>query len=292
MKARACWPVLLAPGTCSRAKWRWRRRASCSATRSLGQMETPDAPDGSPLAPLAVVVLAWQRSGSPWQRHAGIRWLHAPLSSRSSLRQAIERVPILALGQLTPVLADAWVCSARGQGRGLRTCHCLARSSWHVWPGRGSGRPKARFWLVGAGLSLSWSPRRPPGPQSGLRRDSAWHRACDFFRPCLQGPPTSRWSRAVAFALVVFNLALATRRASAQVPHDARCRRHDGGRSTRASRATRPSKARRSSWCGPAFEPAVYFSWAKRDADGIRDPAERESSPPASVTCRSPGWTR
>jgi hypothetical protein len=227
------------------------------------------------LWPHAVVVLAWQALwlalGNGTQASGG--YTHPLVEPLVFAAKMIERVPILAFGQLTPVLADAW---GMFPPAGRAVVFALAIAALVIvarvaWPRLGAD-PRARFWLIGAGLSLLVISTTAPQDRNlvfvgfGVAPALAM-----LFSAMLEDPPTLRWPRVVAFALAVFNLALAP----VELPLKCLMMRAAEGMMAPVDESIPRDPAVSDKtlvvvWT--AFEPAVYFSWTKRDADGIPRP--------------------
>jgi hypothetical protein len=142
-----------------------------------------------------------------------------------------------------------------------------------AWPRIGAD-PKARFWLVGAGLSLLMICATSPQDRNlvfvgfGVAPALAM-----LFADLVENPPAPRWPRFVVGALAVFNLGLAP----VLLPLKCLMMRAAEGMMAPVNE-TIPRDAAVSDktlivvWI--AFEPAVYFSWTKRDAETIPRPGK------------------
>lgn len=229
------------------------------------------------LAPYAAVVIAWQAAwfalGNGTQ--ASGSYTNPLVEPLSYAAKVIERAPIFSLGQLTPILADAWsMLSPAGRvAVYVLAIAVLAIVARVAWPRLGA-QPQGRFWLVGAGISLLLICATGPQDRNlvfvgfGVAPALAM-----LFAALVDDPPAARWPRLVGGALAVFNLALAP----AQLPLKCLMMRAAEGMMAPVN-ASIPRDAAASgktlvvAWM--AFDPAVYFSWTKRDAEGTPRPGK------------------
>jgi hypothetical protein len=229
------------------------------------------------LAPYVVVVVAWQ---AVWfalgnGAQASGSYTNPLVEPFTYAVKLIERAPIFSLGQLTPVLADAWsMLSPAGRGAvyvlAVAVIGIVARVAWP----RLGAQPQARFWLVGAGISLLLICATGPQDRNLVFVGFGVAPALAMLFAALVGdPPASRWPRFVVGALAAFNLAMAP----AQLPLKCLMMRAAEGMMAPVNEsiprdAAVSAKTLVVAWM--AFDPAVYFSWTKRDAEGIPRPGK------------------
>ncbi len=227
------------------------------------------------LAPFALVGVAWQAFyfafGYGTQASGG--YTHPLLEPVAYGTNLLQRAPVLSLGQLTPIPSDAFgMFPPAGKLMvillAVATLGIVARVSWP----RLAPDPRARFLLIGAGLSLLLISATGPQDRNlvfvGVGVAPA---LAVVVASMVRDPSRSRWPGFVVGALAVFNLVLAPLQlplksvmmlAAEQMmaPVDRSIPRN----------ADVTGRTLVVPWM--AFEPAVYFSWYKRDFEGAPKP--------------------
>ncbi len=230
------------------------------------------------LWPYGLVVVAWQVlyvAGDFGVAASGA--YQNPLSEPLAFAaRVLERAPIYALAQLTPVESMFWGMLPTG---GRIVIYLLALAVVAVvgrvaWP-RLTGHAQARFWLGGAGLSLVFICASAPWDRHLVFVGLGAAPALSMLLTALaDSPALGRWSRVVAGTLVVFNLGLAPLllplksltilgmsiampSPDASIPRDPALVSH---------------KTLVIPWL--AFEAPLWFTWSMRDAQGIARPTQ------------------
>lgn len=237
------------------------------------------------LTPYLLIVIVWQAlcvAGGYGVEASGsyVHPLYEPLAYGAKL---LERAPILALGQLTPIAADFWafyplVAKIVVFLLAVAVLVVVARIAWP----RLKTNPQACFWLTGAALALAPICAAGPGDRNlvfvgfGISAALAIVFAGeqnDPTKPPTITPRNTRWPRFVIGSLIVFNLTLAplmlplkclanfnmdTMRAGTDdsVPQNAAIAHNT------LVVVSAPSEA------------GVFFSWAHRDAKQIPKPGK------------------
>jgi hypothetical protein len=229
------------------------------------------------LLPYLLVVVVWQviYSVAGYGVEASgsyLNPLHEPLSFVAKL---FERAPILAFAQLTPFAGDFWGMypPAVKIAVFVLALAMLVIVTRIAWP-RLAADPRFRFWLIGAGLSLTLICATGPQDRNLVFVGFGAAPALALvFASLVDNPPVKRWPRFVVGALAVFNLALAPLLLPAKsltilglqgmlMPVDKSIPRD-------------PAVVHKTlvvAWI--AFEPSVYFSWVLRDDEGIPRPGK------------------
>jgi len=230
------------------------------------------------LWPYVAVVVAWQAvyvAGGFGVAASGAYQnpLTEPLAFAA---RVLERAPVYALAQLTPVESMFWGMLPTG---GRIAIYLLALAvvglvAWVAWP-RLAGHPQARFWLGGAAFSLVFICASAPWDRHLLFVGLGAAPALAMLLAALAGSPAPRRGpRAVASALVLFNLVLAPLllplksltilgmsvampSPDADIPRDPAIVSH---------------KTLVIPWL--AFEAPLWFTWSMRDAQGVAKPAQ------------------
>jgi hypothetical protein len=166
------------------------------------------------LLPYLLIVVAWKAvyfAGGYGVKAPGFHYVHPLREPLAYAVQLIEGAPLLILGQLTPLAADFGglyppVVKVAVLLLAIALPVLVARIAWR----RLAAEPQARFWLIGAGLSLL--PACASGPTDsnlvfvGLGAAPALAILLASF---VDQPPAARWPRLLVATLAVFNLALA-----------------------------------------------------------------------------------
>jgi hypothetical protein len=165
------------------------------------------------LAPYLTVVAGWQAvyAAGGYGAKATVAYIHPLAEPFAYAMKLLEIAPIVSLGQLTPIMSDFWGIYpfALKVAMFLLAAAVLVIVGRVAWP-RFADRPLARFWLIGAGLSLL--PIATSGPMDcnlvflgfGVAPALAM-----LFANALDNPPSLRWTRFVVATLAVCNLAIA-----------------------------------------------------------------------------------
>jgi hypothetical protein len=229
------------------------------------------------LAPYALIVVAWQAFyfAFGYGTQASGSYTHPLLEPLSYAMKVLQRAPILSLGQLTPVLSDAFgMFPPAGKAAvfllAVATVVVVARVAWP----RLAPDPQARFWLIGAGLSLLLICATGPQDRNLVFVGFGVAPALAVvIASMVRDPPVSRWPRFVAGALAVFNLVLAPLQLPLKCVMMLAAERMMAAVDKTIPRdAGVAGKTLVVPWM--AFEPAVYFSWYKRDFEGAHKPGK------------------
>lgn len=227
------------------------------------------------LAPYALIVAAWQAFylalGYGTQASGG--YTHPWVEPLAYGLKLLERAPILSLGQLTPMLADAWgmyspVAKLVVFSLAVAVILIVAQASWP----RLAHASHSRFWLLGAGLSLLLISATGPQDRNlvfvGIGVVPA---LAMVFASMVDDPLVSRWPRFVVGALAVFNLMLAPLMLPPKCLMMLAAQRMMAPVDQTIPRdADVAGKTLVAVWM--AFEPAVYYSWYKRDSEAVPKP--------------------
>jgi hypothetical protein len=165
------------------------------------------------LAPYLTVVVVWQAlyAAGGYGAKATVAYVHPLSEPLTYALRLLEIAPAVSLGQLTPMMSDLWGIYPLPikVAMFLLAAAVLVVIGRVAWP-RLTDQPLARFWLIGAGLSLF--PLATSGPMDcnlvffgfGVAPALAM-----VLVKALDNPPTSRWSRFVVATLALCNLAIA-----------------------------------------------------------------------------------
>lgn len=159
------------------------------------------------------VVVVWQAvyAAGGYGAKATVAYVHPLAEPFAYAMKLFETAPIVSLGQLTPIMSDFWGIypPAIKVAMSLFAVAVLVVVGRIAWP-RFADKPLARFWLIGAGLSLL--PIATSGPMDCnlvfLGFGAAPPLAMVFVN-AVDNPPSLRWSRFVVATLAVCNLAIA-----------------------------------------------------------------------------------
>lgn len=242
---------------------------------ALSLEREPIARRFAPLAPYLLVVIGWQTIY--WATGYGVEAsgsyvhpLHEPLSYLAKL---IERAPILALGQLTPIAADFWLfyppkAKAVVLVIALSLLVAVARIGWP----RLAPDPQLRFWLIGAGLALLPIAAAGPGDRNlVLVGIGAAPALAMLLVSIVDEAPSARGTRWIVGALAVFNLALAPLMLPLKCL--ANFNMDQMRAQTDASVPRDPTITERALVVmSVGSEGSVFFAWSCRDAEGIPRP--------------------
>jgi hypothetical protein len=227
------------------------------------------------LAPYVLVVVAWQvaYSTGAYGVSGSSVYLHPLQEPVAYFAKLLERAPILALGQLTPIGADFWgLYPPTGKAivllLALAVLIAVGRVSWV----RGADDPGFRFWVVGAGLALL-----PISAMGAADRNLVFvgvgvaPALAVVFARAAERPPTSRTARMVVGTLVVFNLALAP--LLLPVKSLTMLGMHQMIAPTEES-VPRDATVRERTLVVVALpsEGPLYYTWARREAEGTSKP--------------------
>jgi len=165
------------------------------------------------LAPYFIVVVVWQAvyAAGGYGAKATVAYVHPLAEPFAYAMKLFETAPIVSLGQLTPIMSDFWGIypPAIKVAMFLLAVAVLVIVGRIAWP-RFADEPLARFWLIGAGLSLL--PVATSGPMDCnlvfLGFGAAPALAMVLVN-AVDNPPSLRWSRFVVATLAVCNLAIA-----------------------------------------------------------------------------------
>lgn len=227
------------------------------------------------LAPYFLVVVVWQVAyyAGAYGVESSRGYIHPFSKPLAFAERLLTNVPILSLGQLTPIDSFFWgLYPPAGKVAvyllALAVLVVIARIAWP----RLKSNPQVRFWLIGAGLSMV--PLAATGPTDGNLVFVGFGVApalAMLFMHLIEKPSSVGWSRFVVVTLVIFNLAIAPLllpakslmirgmgfglpRADASIPRD-------------------PSVTRKTLvvvWS--LLEASVYVSWNRRYAEAIPAP--------------------
>jgi hypothetical protein len=229
------------------------------------------------LAPYLLVVVLWQAaySAGGYGTQASGSYLHPLQEPLAYAAKLIERAPILSLGQLTPIASDPWMFYPRAVKVAvfLVALAVLVLVARIARPGL-APNPQARFWLVGAGLSLLPISAAFPGDRDLVFVGFGVAPALALvFSGSVENPPASRWPRFVIGALVVFNLALAPLTLPAKCLTTSSMKYVLGRTDESIPRDSAVSrKTLVAVWV--ASEASLGFNWRERDAAGIPKPGK------------------
>lgn len=165
------------------------------------------------LAPYCIVVVLWHAvyAAGGYGAKATVAYVHPLTEPFTYVSRLFESAPIVSLGQLTPIMSDLWGIypPILKVVMLLLALAVLVIVGWIAWP-RFADKPLARFWLIGAGLSLL--PIATSGPMDcnlvflGL---GAAPSLAMLFVHAVDNPPSSRGPRFAVATLAVCNLAIA-----------------------------------------------------------------------------------
>ena len=165
------------------------------------------------LIPYVLIVVVWQIAyfAGGYGAKATVGYVHPLADPLAYATRLLESAPILSLGQLTPIDSFFWGIypAAAKVAVFLLALAVLVIVARVAWP-RFADKPQARFWLIGAGLSLL--PIAATGPSDenlvfvgfGVAPALAM-----VFVNVVEHPPALRWPRFVVATLAVCNLAIA-----------------------------------------------------------------------------------
>ncbi len=229
------------------------------------------------LAPYLTVVVVWQAlyAAGGYGAKATVAYVHPLAEPFAYAMKLFQTAPIVSLGQLTPIMSDFWGIYPPPikVAMFLLAVAALVIVGRIAWP-RFADKPQARFWLIGAGLSLF--PIATAGPMDCnlvfLGVGAAPARAMVFVN-AVDNPPSLRWSRCVVATMAVGKLAIAPGLLPAKcltmlgmgfglAPTDASIPRD----------AAIAQKTLVAVWI--ISEGGLYASWNHRRAEGIPGPAK------------------
>jgi hypothetical protein len=160
-----------------------------------------------------IVVAIWQiiYAAGGYGAKATVAYVHPLTEPFTYALKLLESTPILCLGQLTPLMSDFWGIYPFALKivvflLGAAVLIVVGRVAWP----RFTDKPLARFWLIGAGLSLL--PAATAGPMDcnlvflGFGAAPA---LAMVFEHAVVHSLGSQWSRVVLSTLVVCNLVIA-----------------------------------------------------------------------------------
>jgi hypothetical protein len=229
------------------------------------------------LWPYLVVVVVWQAvySARGYGTEASGWYLDPLREPLSYAAKLVERAPILFLGQLTPIASDPWMLypPAVKVAVFLVALAVLVVVARIARPALAPS-PEARFWLIGAGLSLLPISAAFPGDRDLVFVGFGVAPALAMvFKSMADNPPAARWPRWAIGALVVFNLGLAP----LLLPVKCLSTFSMAYMSARTDRSiSRDSAVSRKKLVVVriASEGSLSFSWWQRDSEGIPNPAK------------------